>query len=147
MASLSGSTMLRTNLQPPQNQLRKRRSTNAIKEEAESRKHIKTTAQDHEIPTRDWEASESSPGHKLEADEAEVGLDGLENLMANVKLDRKKKEQKGKENGWVAKETKKAASCTLCGVYWEWKGKCKKCTNKQCHDWRDKLPTLDLEPL
>lgn len=106
---------------------------------------MKTVVQDHKIPTRDLEAGEDVSRDTIEADEAEVGLENLENLMAEIKLDRKGKEQKGKKNGWIARKSNKAAKCMSCSVFMVWEGKCKDCTDEQYKNWLDKLLPLDSE--
>jgi hypothetical protein len=150
-----------TNLQLPQNLPRKRKSTNAMREQPASQKQIKPNKLKHINPTVMGEQADG-PKHidptAMDPDERDDEID-IADLMAKFKLGRKEKEKKGKkERGWVRNNITVVEPCTSCGqrISWESKcddcrkcascgqrtsreGKCEVCAKKRCKRWLDEL--------
>lgn len=127
-----------TNLQVPDNQPRKRRSTDAIREQSQPRKYGIRPAIDfgkHKIMIE--------PG----GDGDEIAIEDVQVAIARIKLERI---ERGKARGYVQNEIEvsdpvKGRLCTCCGNPVRWQGKCNGCIWAECFRWLEGI-LPDAEP-
>ncbi|KAH6661590.1 hypothetical protein B0J14DRAFT_645738 [Halenospora varia] len=118
-----------SNLQVPHEQLRKRRSKDAVREQSLSRKRGVTDS-------GRWENT-IEPG----ADEDETELLNMQSLMAQMKLER---QQRVETRGYVQKsiivpESLSDRFCTSCEGA-NSRGKCDQCLRAECLNWLKQIP-------
>ncbi|KAH8650359.1 P-loop containing nucleoside triphosphate hydrolase protein [Tricladium varicosporioides] len=117
------------NLQVPRERLRKRSSTDAVREQSLPQKRGTTDSSR-------WENM-----IEPDTDEGETELLNMLDLMAQMKLER---QQKAETRGYVQKDIIERESlsdhfCASCdGV--SWRGKCDQCLQTECLSWLKQIP-------